>query len=67
MDAKILHRDNSVNNLLLTVIQKTDKLGVILIDLNFFILLREGKDQEKSRAMTGTMQSRLSISEGLDF
>ncbi|SZF00317.1 unnamed protein product [Blumeria hordei] len=56
MDAKILHRDISVNNILLTGNKKTDKLGGVLIDLDLATLIKEGKFQEKAQVMTGTMQ-----------
>ncbi|CAD6506437.1 BgTH12-07363 [Blumeria graminis f. sp. triticale] len=56
IDAKILHRDISVNNILLTGIKKTDKLGGVLIDLDLATLMKDGKVQEKARVMTGTMQ-----------
>ncbi|EPQ66527.1 BgtA-20836 [Blumeria graminis f. sp. tritici] len=56
MDAKILHRDISVNNILSTGIEKIDKLGGVLIDLDLATLLKDGKVQEKARVMTGTMQ-----------
>ncbi|SZF00314.1 unnamed protein product [Blumeria hordei] len=56
MDAKILHRDISVNNILLTGNKKTDKLGGVLIDLDLATLITDGKFQEKAQVMTGTMQ-----------
>ncbi|CAD6506428.1 BgTH12-07354 [Blumeria graminis f. sp. triticale] len=56
MDAKILHRDISVNNILLTGIETSDKLGGVLIDLDLATLLKDGKVQEKDRVVTGTMQ-----------
>ncbi|CAD6501136.1 BgTH12-01390 [Blumeria graminis f. sp. triticale] len=56
MNAKILHRDISVNNILLTGMEKADKLGGVLIDLDLATLLEEGKGQDEARLMTGTMQ-----------
>ncbi|SZF04641.1 unnamed protein product [Blumeria hordei] len=56
MDAKILHRDISVNNILLTGNKKTDKLGGVLIDLDLATLMSDGNFQEKAQVMTGTMQ-----------
>ncbi|CCU75438.1 serine/threonine-protein kinase Sgk2 [Blumeria hordei DH14] len=56
IDANILHRDISVNNILLTGINKNDKLGGILIDLDLATLMNDGKFQEKAQVMTGTMQ-----------
>ncbi|VDB89397.1 BgtA-20751, partial [Blumeria graminis f. sp. tritici] len=56
MDTKILHRDISVNNRLLTGTKKTDKIDGVLIDLDLATSLKEGKGQEKARVMTGTMQ-----------
>ncbi|CCU82701.1 serine/threonine-protein kinase Sgk2 [Blumeria hordei DH14] len=56
MDAKILHRDISVNNILLTGNKKTDKLGGVLIDLDLSTLIKDGTFQEKAQVMTGTMQ-----------
>ncbi|VDB95295.1 Bgt-50107 [Blumeria graminis f. sp. tritici] len=47
MDAKILHRDISVNNILLIGIKTTDKLGGVLINLDLATLMKDGKVQEK--------------------
>ncbi|SZF00785.1 unnamed protein product [Blumeria hordei] len=56
VDAKILHCNISVNNILLTGIEKNDKLSGILIGLDLATSIKIGKFQEKDRVMRGTKQ-----------
>ncbi|VCU39402.1 Bgt-51871 [Blumeria graminis f. sp. tritici] len=56
IDAKILHRDISVNNILLKICDDPKDYGGILIDLDLAALFKDGKTQGKLEAMTGTMQ-----------
>ncbi|VCU39396.1 Bgt-51865 [Blumeria graminis f. sp. tritici] len=55
-DAKILHRDISVNNILLKICDDPKDYGGILIDLDLATLFKDGKAQGKLEAMTGIMQ-----------
>ncbi|SZF03906.1 unnamed protein product [Blumeria hordei] len=56
LDANILHRDISVNNVLLKQCEDPKDYGGILIDLDLTILFKEGKPQGKLEAMMGTIQ-----------
>ncbi|VCU39399.1 Bgt-51867 [Blumeria graminis f. sp. tritici] len=56
IDAKILHRDISVNNILLKICDDPKDYGGILINLDLATLFKDGKAQGKLEAMTGTMQ-----------
>ncbi|VCU39555.1 Bgt-50486 [Blumeria graminis f. sp. tritici] len=55
-DANILHRDISVNNILLKHCEGPKDYGGILIDLDLAILLKGGEAQGKLEAMTGKIQ-----------
>ncbi|VCU39388.1 Bgt-51861 [Blumeria graminis f. sp. tritici] len=55
-DAKILHRDISVNKILLKICDDPKDYGGILIDLDLATLFKDGKAQGKLEVMTGTMQ-----------
>ncbi|CCU76519.1 serine/threonine protein kinase domain protein [Blumeria hordei DH14] len=56
LDANILHRDISVNNVLLKHCEDPKHYGGLLIDLDLAILLKGGKEQGKLEAMMGTIQ-----------
>ncbi|SZF02529.1 unnamed protein product [Blumeria hordei] len=56
IDAKILHRDISVNNILLKICDDPKDYGGILIDLDLATLFKDGKAEGKLETMTGTMQ-----------
>ncbi|VDB89110.1 Bgt-51759 [Blumeria graminis f. sp. tritici] len=56
IDAKILLRDISVNNILLKICDGPKDYGGILIDLDLATLFKDGEAQGKLEAMTGTMQ-----------
>ncbi|CAD6499393.1 BgTH12-03510 [Blumeria graminis f. sp. triticale] len=56
LDANILHRDISVNNVLLKHCEDPKDYGGILIDLDLTILFKGGEAQGKLGAMTGTIQ-----------
>ncbi|VDB83518.1 Bgt-20298 [Blumeria graminis f. sp. tritici] len=55
-DAKILHRDISVNNIIMTGSEACKDWKGFVIDLDLAVLLTDGKSQEKRQAMTGTME-----------
>ncbi|CAD6501133.1 BgTH12-01387 [Blumeria graminis f. sp. triticale] len=55
-DAKILHRDISANNIIMTGSVSCKDWKGFVIDLYLVVLLTDGKSQEKRQAMTGTME-----------
>ncbi|VDB83504.1 Bgt-20301 [Blumeria graminis f. sp. tritici] len=55
-DAKILHRDISANNIIMTGSEACKDWKGYVIDLDLAVLLTDGKSQEKRQAMTGTME-----------
>ncbi|CAD6501124.1 BgTH12-01378 [Blumeria graminis f. sp. triticale] len=55
-DAKILHRDISANNIIMTGSEACKDWKGFVIDLDLAVLLTDGKSQEKRQAMTGTME-----------
>ncbi|VDB83533.1 Bgt-20477-2, partial [Blumeria graminis f. sp. tritici] len=55
-DAKILHRDISANNIIMTGSKACKDWKGFVIDLYLVVLLTDGKSQEKRQAMTGTME-----------
>ncbi|SZF04187.1 unnamed protein product [Blumeria hordei] len=54
--AKILHRDISANNIIMTGTKAHKNWKGYVIDLDLTVLLTDGKAQEKRQAMTGTME-----------
>ncbi|CAD6505694.1 BgTH12-01184 [Blumeria graminis f. sp. triticale] len=54
--AKILHRDISANNIIMTGSEAHKDWKGYVIDLDLAVLLTDGKAQEKRQAMTGTME-----------
>ncbi|VCU40804.1 Bgt-50662 [Blumeria graminis f. sp. tritici] len=56
IEAKILHRDISVNNIILIGPEDTTDYGGRLIDLDLATLFKSGKEQDKRGVMTGTTQ-----------
>ncbi|SZF02675.1 unnamed protein product [Blumeria hordei] len=56
MDARILHRDVSINNIILTDPAVNDGLYGLLIDLDLAISLDDVKSNENRQTMTGTME-----------
>ncbi|SZF00606.1 unnamed protein product [Blumeria hordei] len=54
--AKILHRDISANNIIMTGSEAHKNWKGYVIDLDLAVLLTDGKAQEKRQAMTGTME-----------
>ncbi|SZE99255.1 unnamed protein product [Blumeria hordei] len=56
MKAKILHRDISANNIIMTGSEAHKNWKGYVIDLDLAVLLTDGKAQEKRQAMTGTME-----------
>ncbi|CAD6501117.1 BgTH12-01371 [Blumeria graminis f. sp. triticale] len=54
--AKILHRDISANNIIMTGTEACKDWKGYVIDLDLAVLLTDGKSQEKRQAMTGTME-----------
>ncbi|SZF00711.1 unnamed protein product [Blumeria hordei] len=55
-DTKILHRDISANNIIMTGSEASKDWKGYVIDLDLAVLLTDGKSQEKRQAMTGTME-----------
>ncbi|CAD6501120.1 BgTH12-01374 [Blumeria graminis f. sp. triticale] len=55
-DAKILHRDISANNIIMTGSESCKDWKGYVIDLDLAVLLTNCKFQEKRQAMTGTME-----------
>ncbi|SZF03900.1 unnamed protein product [Blumeria hordei] len=55
-DTKILHRDISANNIIMTGSEASKDWKGYVIDLDPAVLLTDGKSQEKRQAMTGTME-----------
>lgn len=55
-DAKILHRDISVNNIILIGPDDTTNYGGRLIDLDLATLFKDGIEQGKKGVITGTAQ-----------
>ncbi|SZF02655.1 unnamed protein product [Blumeria hordei] len=55
-DARILHRDVSINNIILTDPAVNDGLYGLLIDLDLAISLDDVKSNENRQTMTGTME-----------
>ncbi|SZF02676.1 unnamed protein product [Blumeria hordei] len=56
MDTRILHRDVSINNIILTDPAVNDGLYGLLIDLDLAISLDDVKSNENRQTMTGTME-----------
>ncbi|CCU83175.1 serine/threonine-protein kinase Sgk2, partial [Blumeria hordei DH14] len=56
MKAKILHRDISANNIIMTEVQAHESWKGYIIDVDLAVLLTDGKAQERRQAMTGTME-----------
>nr|ABW72073.1 serine/threonine protein kinase domain protein [Blumeria hordei] len=56
MKAKILHRDISANNIIITGSEAHKNWKGYFIDVDLVVLLMDGKAQEKRQAMTGTME-----------
>ncbi|SZF05211.1 unnamed protein product [Blumeria hordei] len=56
MDTKILHRDISMNNIILTDPERNDGCHGVLIDLDLAISLADDNCSESSKTLTGTME-----------
>ncbi|SZE99257.1 unnamed protein product [Blumeria hordei] len=56
MKAKILHRDISANNIIMTGSEAHKNWKGYIINVDLVVLLMDGKSQEKRQAMTGTME-----------
>ncbi|SZF05200.1 unnamed protein product [Blumeria hordei] len=56
MDTKILHRDISINNIILTDPKRNDGCHGVLIDLDLAISLADDNCSESSKTLTGTME-----------
>ncbi|CCU74485.1 serine/threonine protein kinase domain protein [Blumeria hordei DH14] len=54
--AKILHRDISANNIIMTGSEAHKNWNGYFIDVDLAVLLTDGKAQDKRQAMTGTME-----------
>ncbi|VCU39114.1 Bgt-51266 [Blumeria graminis f. sp. tritici] len=56
METKILHRDISMNNIILTDPKRNDGCHGVLIDLDLAISLTDDNCSESSKTLTGTME-----------
>ncbi|CAD6499008.1 BgTH12-04662 [Blumeria graminis f. sp. triticale] len=56
METKILHRDISMNNIILTDPKRNDGCHGVLIDLDLAISLTDDDCSESSKTLTGTME-----------
>ncbi|VCU39128.1 Bgt-51261 [Blumeria graminis f. sp. tritici] len=56
METKILHRNISTNNIILTDPQQNNGCHGVLIDLDLAILLTDDNCSESSKTLTGTME-----------
>ncbi|VCU39136.1 Bgt-51252 [Blumeria graminis f. sp. tritici] len=56
METKILHRDISMNNIILTEPKRNDGCHGVLIDLDLAISLTDDDCSESSKTLTGTME-----------